>query len=220
MLLRRDGRITNRTSNGGCDHSRLRISWFGADILRDRVGQPVLPTIPALTQACANRSVLEKLTKVGHGRRLASAAGFPILEQHRTHRGQNRLPAISLPDRLHQQLETIVAPAEEHVFFAFEVAKESSRGDFGLAGDGRNRDRFISLFAIQPHRGFDQRLARALLLALSKSGADSVQHRRASILHSCKYAAMQHNRQVAGRDAATEGTTRLTGYTALILLGS
>lgn len=86
-------------------------------------------------------------------------------------------------------------------------------------GDGRNRDRFISLFAIKAHRRFDQRLAGALLLALSKPGADSVQPGRASILHSCKYAAMQHNQEVAGQDAADEGNTRLTGYAALILLG-
>lgn len=102
MLLRCGGRNTNRTRKRCGEHSRLRISCFGADVLRDRVGQGVLPTIPALPQTRANRRVLEELAKFGRVRRLAAAAWFPILEQDRTHRGQNRLPAISLADRLHQ----------------------------------------------------------------------------------------------------------------------
>jgi hypothetical protein len=209
MLLRCEGRNADRTCKRGRDHSRFWISWFGADVLRDRVGQRVLPTIPALAQARANRGVLEKLTKVGPVRRLAAAARLPISEQDRTYRGQNRLPAISMADRLHQQLETVVAPAEEHVLLAFEVAEESSRGDFGLAGDGRDRDRLISIFAIEPHRRFDQCLACALLLSLSKPGADLVQHGSANILHSCKYAEVQHNRAAAGRDAGAEANGRV-----------
>jgi hypothetical protein len=31
---------------------------------------------------------------------------------------------------------------------------------------------------------------------------------------------MQHNQEGAGRDAAVKGNTRLTGYAALIFLGS
>ncbi|HKV29977.1 MAG TPA: hypothetical protein VJT14_03075 [Candidatus Dormibacteraeota bacterium] len=92
---------------------------------------------------------------------------WPILEQDRTDRFQNWLPAIALPNCLNQSFEPLVAGPKKDVLFGLEVAKESSGRHVGLFRNGSNRHPLEAPLAIETHRGIDQGLAGLFFLSRS-----------------------------------------------------
>ena len=106
-----------------------------------------------------------------------------ILQEHGAKGGQDRLAAIALADRVHEDFQAVVAPAEEDVLFGLEVTEERAWRDIRLLSDLGHRHAFETFLAIEPHSRINQCLARPPLLAFTKT--------KLGHLLSCTRASMQ-----------------------------